>query len=140
LSRHFSPWIGINEDPVTGSAHSYISTYWAAVLNKREFLGKRHPRGSRRDACPSVCRALTAMAQEAFTVSRRSARQCSPRGGDLQITLLEDGRMRIIGTALPAGSGQAAAGKQCSRTRRACVHGTGRAGRSRIVLEGKLYL
>ena len=39
FSRHFSPWIGIPEDPVTGSAHSYISTYWAGVLNKREFLG-----------------------------------------------------------------------------------------------------
>ena len=37
---------------------------------------------------------------QSLSGSRRSARQCSPRGGDLQITLLEDGRMRIIGKAL----------------------------------------
>jgi len=39
-SRHFSPWVGIPEDPVTGSAHSYIVTYWSKQMdNKREFLG-----------------------------------------------------------------------------------------------------
>ena len=29
--------------------------------------------------------------------SRRLARQCSPRGGDLKVSLLDDGRMRLVG-------------------------------------------
>jgi len=33
-SRFFAPSIGINEDPVTGSAHSYLVPYWARKLNK----------------------------------------------------------------------------------------------------------
>ncbi len=33
-SRVFCPWVGINEDPVTGSAHSVIASYWANKLNK----------------------------------------------------------------------------------------------------------
>jgi PhzF family phenazine biosynthesis protein len=33
-SRFFAPSVGINEDPVTGSAHSYLTPYWAKKLNK----------------------------------------------------------------------------------------------------------
>ena len=36
-SRCFCPWIGINEDPVTGSSHSVLAKYWSNVLNKKEF-------------------------------------------------------------------------------------------------------
>lgn len=32
LSRFFAPWVGINEDPVTGSAHAVLGPYWAAHL------------------------------------------------------------------------------------------------------------
>lgn len=35
-SRCFCPWIGINEDPVTGAAHSLLAPYWGAILNKTE--------------------------------------------------------------------------------------------------------
>ena len=28
LSRYFAPWVGINEDPVTGSAHTVLGPYW----------------------------------------------------------------------------------------------------------------
>lgn len=35
VSRYFGPWIGINEDPVTGSAHCALAPYWAAKLNKQ---------------------------------------------------------------------------------------------------------
>lgn len=38
LSRMFGPSAGINEDPVTGSAHCVLSTYWAAKLGKHEFV------------------------------------------------------------------------------------------------------
>jgi len=36
-SRYFGPWEGINEDPVTGSAHTVLAPYWAVVLGKNRF-------------------------------------------------------------------------------------------------------
>lgn len=36
ISRFFAPGIGINEDPVTGSAHTYLANYWSKKLNKNE--------------------------------------------------------------------------------------------------------
>jgi len=38
-SRFFAPAIGINEDPVTGSAHSYLAPYWGEKLNKSILKG-----------------------------------------------------------------------------------------------------
>jgi PhzF family phenazine biosynthesis protein len=35
VSRFFAPAVGINEDPVTGSAHTHLIPYWSAVLNKK---------------------------------------------------------------------------------------------------------
>lgn len=34
VSRFFAPLVGINEDPVTGSAHCNLIPYWADVLQK----------------------------------------------------------------------------------------------------------
>lgn len=34
VSRFFAPKLGINEDPVTGSAHSLLIPFWAKKLNK----------------------------------------------------------------------------------------------------------
>lgn len=34
LLRSFCPWIGINEDPVTGSVHSVLGAYWQNKLQK----------------------------------------------------------------------------------------------------------
>jgi PhzF family phenazine biosynthesis protein len=34
VSRFFAPKIGINEDPVTGSAHTLLIPYWSKKLNK----------------------------------------------------------------------------------------------------------
>ncbi|MXV52319.1 PhzF family phenazine biosynthesis isomerase [Pedobacter sp. HMF7647] len=36
VSRFFAPGAGINEDPVTGSAHCNLIPYWADKLNKTE--------------------------------------------------------------------------------------------------------
>ncbi len=36
LLRSFCPWIGIDEDPVTGSVHSVLAGLWADRLNKNE--------------------------------------------------------------------------------------------------------
>lgn len=38
VSRYFAPQAGIDEDPVTGSAHCSLAPYWAPKLNKREFF------------------------------------------------------------------------------------------------------
>jgi len=39
VSRFFGPAIGVNEDPVTGSAHCYLAPYWIERLNKEEIIG-----------------------------------------------------------------------------------------------------
>ena len=39
VSRFFAPRVGINEDPVTGSAHCCLGPYWADRLGKTELLG-----------------------------------------------------------------------------------------------------
>jgi PhzF family phenazine biosynthesis protein len=35
-SRMFAPVVGINEDPVTGSAHCYLAPYWGKKMNKKK--------------------------------------------------------------------------------------------------------
>ena len=35
VSRYFAPWVGVNEDPVTGSAHCALAAYWSERLVKR---------------------------------------------------------------------------------------------------------
>jgi PhzF family phenazine biosynthesis protein len=37
ISRFFAPRVGVNEDPVTGSAHCVLVPYWAQKLGKTEF-------------------------------------------------------------------------------------------------------
>jgi PhzF family phenazine biosynthesis protein len=39
VSRFFAPQVGVNEDPVTGSAHCCLGPYWAARLGRNELLG-----------------------------------------------------------------------------------------------------
>jgi PhzF family phenazine biosynthesis protein len=41
VSRFFTPQCGINEDPVTGSAHTTLTPYWAKELNKLELTAKQ---------------------------------------------------------------------------------------------------
>lgn len=36
VSRFFAPQSGVDEDPVTGSAHTTLTPYWSKVLNKTE--------------------------------------------------------------------------------------------------------
>lgn len=37
VSRFFAPAIGVDEDPVTGSAHCCLGPYWKSRLNKSQF-------------------------------------------------------------------------------------------------------
>jgi PhzF family phenazine biosynthesis protein len=39
VSRFFAPGSGIEEDPVTGSAHTALAPYWAGKLEKAEMIG-----------------------------------------------------------------------------------------------------
>ena len=39
VSRFFGPRVGINEDPVTGSAHCTLAPYWQQKLGKDEMVG-----------------------------------------------------------------------------------------------------
>ena len=46
VSRFFIPRLGINEDPVTGSAHCQLTPHWAAKLGKSELTAQQvSPRG-----------------------------------------------------------------------------------------------
>jgi PhzF family phenazine biosynthesis protein len=46
VSRFFAPGSGIDEDPVTGSAHTALGPYWAGVLGRSEFTAfQASPRG-----------------------------------------------------------------------------------------------
>lgn len=65
VSRFFAPQTGIDEDPVTGSAHTTLTPYWARVLGKKKL----------------------------------TARQLSPRGGDLVCENLGE-RVKISGKTI----------------------------------------
>ena len=41
VSRYFAPVVGINEDPVTGSAHCCLGPYWSAKLGKTNIAAKQ---------------------------------------------------------------------------------------------------
>lgn len=41
VSRFFAPQTGINEDPVTGSAHTSLTPYWARVLGKKRLTARQ---------------------------------------------------------------------------------------------------
>ena len=46
VSRFFAPAFGIDEDPVTGSAHCELAPYWSARLGKTSLHGEQlSPRG-----------------------------------------------------------------------------------------------
>lgn len=46
VSRFFAPQVGVDEDPVTGSAHCVLGPYWQQRLGRDEFLAyQASPRG-----------------------------------------------------------------------------------------------
>ena len=38
VSRFFAPGTGVNEDPVTGSAHCTLGPFWQSRMGKSEFV------------------------------------------------------------------------------------------------------
>ena len=41
VSRFFAPAVGIDEDPVTGSAHACLGPYWAERLGKADMVARQ---------------------------------------------------------------------------------------------------
>ena len=41
VSRFFAPAAGVDEDPVTGSAHCLLVPYWARLLGRSSLYGKQ---------------------------------------------------------------------------------------------------
>jgi predicted PhzF superfamily epimerase YddE/YHI9 len=41
VSRYFAPNYGVDEDPVTGSAHCVLTPYWAARLGKEQLTARQ---------------------------------------------------------------------------------------------------
>ncbi len=41
VSRFFAPWAGIDEDPVTGSAHCMLAPYWGAELGRDRLTARQ---------------------------------------------------------------------------------------------------
>nr|XP_058955769.1 phenazine biosynthesis-like domain-containing protein isoform X3 [Pocillopora verrucosa] len=41
VSRYFAPWVGVSEDPVTGSAHTVLACYWSQRLKKNDFHARQ---------------------------------------------------------------------------------------------------
>ena len=41
VSRFFGPRVGVNEDPVTGSAHTLLIPYWSAILKKNKMTARQ---------------------------------------------------------------------------------------------------
>jgi predicted PhzF superfamily epimerase YddE/YHI9 len=41
VSRFFAPAVGVDEDPVTGSAHCTLTPYWSGQLGKDEMTARQ---------------------------------------------------------------------------------------------------
>jgi PhzF family phenazine biosynthesis protein len=67
VSRFFAPAVGVNEDPVTGSAHCCLGPYWAPKLGKSEMTAyQASPRGGVLRVCVQGERVL--LSGQAVTV------------------------------------------------------------------------
>ena len=69
VSRFFAPAVGINEDPVTGSAHCCLTPFWAERLGKTEMVAYQ---ASARGGVVRVCLAgeRVLLSGQAVTVMR----------------------------------------------------------------------
>ncbi len=41
VSRFFAPWVGVDEDPVTGVAHTTLTPWWSRVLGRAEMSARQ---------------------------------------------------------------------------------------------------
>ena len=71
ISRFFAPSAGINEDPVTGSAHCCLGPFWKERLQKSEMNALSSIRARRKGACPHRWRPSSARRQSGYRFERR---------------------------------------------------------------------
>ena len=65
VSRFFAPNAGVDEDPVTGSAHTMLTPYWSSRLGKKKLVGRQvsrrggmvycHQKGDRVEISGEAC-------------------------------------------------------------------------------------
>ena len=87
VSRFFAPWMGIDEDPVTGSAHAVLAPLWDGELRRRRRRRREGGRGAGDVAD------VTGNGDDGRLFWR--ARQLSARGGELSVCFQED-RKRVL--------------------------------------------
>lgn len=69
VSRFFAPAVGVNEDPVTGSAHCCLGPFWQGKTGKNDFLAyQASPRGGILKVCVQEDRVL--LSGQAVTIFR----------------------------------------------------------------------
>ncbi|NIT56642.1 MAG: isomerase, partial [Aliifodinibius sp.] len=74
VSRFFAPNAGVDEDPVTGSAHTMLTPYWSDRLDKKKLVGRQvsrrggtvycHHKGDRVEISGEACTVM----QGEFTI------------------------------------------------------------------------
>jgi PhzF family phenazine biosynthesis protein len=69
VSRFFAPQFGINEDPVTGSAHTTLTPYWSKRLGKLELTARQISRRSGFLKCKLLGDRVEMSGQGAFYMS-----------------------------------------------------------------------
>jgi predicted PhzF superfamily epimerase YddE/YHI9 len=68
FSRYFAPRLGVDEDPVTGSAHATLASYWPQILGRPHFHARQiSARGGEIDV--TVHRQRVRLAGRAVTVA-----------------------------------------------------------------------
>ncbi|KAF7848601.1 hypothetical protein BT93_L1811 [Corymbia citriodora subsp. variegata] len=73
VSRFFAPKLGVNEDPVCGSAHCALAPYWSEKLGKNEFVAyAASSRGGVVKVCLDEQNQRVALRGKAVTVMRGS--------------------------------------------------------------------
>eukprot|EP00210_Caulerpa_lentillifera_P005869 g5613.t1 len=70
VSRFFAPAVGINEDPVTGSAHSVLIPYWRQRLQKRKLVAKQLSKRGGTLYCEDLCNGRVEIGGDAVLFSR----------------------------------------------------------------------
>ncbi len=82
ISRFFAPSVGVNEDPVTGSAHCCLGPFWAKRLGKNELLAyQASPRGGLVRVALQGARVL--LSGQAVTIFKRSTTSLKGEGKSL---------------------------------------------------------
>jgi PhzF family phenazine biosynthesis protein len=67
VSRFFGPAVGVNEDPVTGSAHTSLIPYWAKRLHKKSLQAKQISKRGGVLYCEQLAEGRVAIGGHCFT-------------------------------------------------------------------------